>query len=1176
MSNVNSGESSKKSEDDSRGVFRTDLLSRIALNDNKAGMEGLDREKINKIILETSKVDKLRCDLERSRELGRVIVHVDMDAFYAAVEMRDCPELKDKPMAVGSMSMLSTSNYHARRFGVRAAMPGFIAKKLCPNLVIVPTNFDKYRAVSAQVREVFSEYDPHFMPDSPTSSPTLPGAEAKMEVFGTSAEEAVREMRFRIEQKTSLTASAGIAPNMMLAKVCSDKNKPNGQYLIYPERRVVMDFMKDLPVRKVSGVGKVTEKMLAALGIVTCAHLSQQMALLSLLFSENSWHHFLHISLGLGSTHIERDSERKSMSTERTFGEMSDVEEQYTLCRELSRDLAQDLQREGLKGKTVTLKLKNVQFEVKTRAFTLQYPVCDEEDIFGAAKELLRVEIESVSPHPLKLRLMGVRVSSFTGTEEKKALQRSIKGFLQKGASDSCSTQSEHNTEEVAKRATDFLKPQPTEMKKNNPRAPQQQSFFQKAQLKRLQKQLEGMAADTTVEATTQTSVPTTNSVSDKTFVVFDTTPHVHKDTKPSRNISNHEVQCLVCPVCNIEVKEVNLKEFNHHIDECLKGCALTEQQEDGDTEAAESNSENQSLLKQSVCRDETPSTSASLPVVETDDGNDFKTPVFTPRMKLNGFVSKATSKPSPSTHSQVTEVSHDGKGSSLICPVCSQPQNTNDLILFNRHVDVCLSQDVLQEFRGSHPPVDHSDALPALKSRGVLETEKDFIEAAKRNDVESMKLLGRGLNVNSKNVHGRTALHYAVAFKNVEAVDVLLRRRAKLDLQDKEGLNMMHCAAMNNHTDIVAYIFDDLQMGELDKEDHFGNRPFALAAAHGSVRMLQMLMEENYNMATMEKNKVGDTPLHLAARQGQCEALQLLLENFELRDDVNQAGETALYLAAYGAHEDCVQTLLDAQCDPNIYNLSRITPLHSVCETGHFTIVKLLIEGGAQINAQNQHLQTPFHLAVKNCHVPVIHTLLEAGCDPNITDHMGQTALHIIAEIGKVDVLEMILKAGVDLQIQDRQHKTALGVAARGDMAIIVDMIIKAERYFKWRHSFELANTDAKESFHSQSPLTFKLDHSTDMKPVRDIIWELAYKHLKRNEWKKLAELWEFTDDQMAAIEEQWTGPNSFQEHGNRMLLIWLHRFMMEESSPTKGLHEGLLAVGNTKIADIGDFVVH
>uniref|UniRef100_A0A8C2EHM4 DNA polymerase kappa n=1 Tax=Cyprinus carpio TaxID=7962 RepID=A0A8C2EHM4_CYPCA len=762
--------------------FASDLLSRIALNDNKAGMEGLDRDKINKIILETSKgskfyenelkkeqqvnqriekmmeqkaritkeqlkqaqaeVDKLTCELERSRELGRVIVHVDMDAFYAAVEMRDCPELKDKPMAVGSMSMLSTSNYHARRFGVRAAMPGFIAKKLCPNLVIVPTNFDKYRAVSAQVREIFSEYDPHFMPmsldeaylditehleqrkhwpetmrtyhicdaktdrsaaeserdelspvlfeDSPSSSPSLSGADRKAEVFGTSAEEAVREMRFRIEQKTSLTASAGIAPNMMLAKVCSDKNKPNGQYRIPPERQVVMEFMKDLPVRKVSGVGKVTEKMLAALGIVNCDQLSQQMVLLSLLFSGTSWHNFLHISLGLGSTCIERDSERKSMSTERTFGEMSDAEEQYSLCRDLCHDLAQDLQREGLKGKTVTLKLKNVKFEVKTRAFTLQYAVCTEEEIFAAAKEIsflflseatLSVFIsDSISDLCFAT---GVRVSGFISAEDKKPLQRSIMGFLQKDGSDSGSFTQCAGSVLKAQEDSDgasFLKPQSTEMK------------------------------------VPSIDLSTTNNLSDTT-------------------------SCLICPVCNKEMKYVNLTAFNSHIDECLKGSAMdneptgsdaVEEQKELNSKPPASSSEIRALKSSShdpSCNEEKPSTSISVPLVETDEDGDFKTPFFSHRTKINGKRSVISKKKMPvcessckasltTTHNleAVTEMSSDSKGSSLTCPVCSQPQSTDDLALFNRHVDMCLNQEVLLEFRESHPPVGHSDE-PALKS---------------------------------------------------------------------------------------------------------------------------------------------------------------------------------------------------------------------------------------------------------------------------------------------------------------------------------------------------------------------------------------------------------------------------------------------------------------------------
>ncbi|XP_059403719.1 DNA polymerase kappa-like [Carassius carassius] len=856
-----------------------DLLSRIALNDNKAGMEGLDRDKINKIILETSKgsrfyenelkkeqqvnqriekmmeqkaritkelmkqaqaeVDKLRCELERSRELGRVIVHVDMDAFYAAVEMRDCPELKDRPMAVGSMSMLSTSNYHARRFGVRAAMPGFIAKKLCPNLVIVPTNFDKYRAVSAQVREIFSEYDPHFMPmsldeayldlsehleqrkhwpetmrtycicdattendadrstaekdelspvlfeDSPSSSPSLSGADRKAEVFGTSAEEAVREMRFRIQQKTSLTASAGIAPNMMLAKVCSDKNKPNGQYRILPERQAVMEFIKDLPVRKVSGVGKVTEKMLAALGIVNCDQLGQQMALLSLLFSGTSWHNFLHISLGLGSTCMERDSERKSMSTERTFGEMSDAEEQYSLCRDLCHDLAQDLQREGLKGKTVTLKLKNVKFEVKSRAFTLQYTVCTEEEIFAAAKDLLKVEIDSVSPQPLKLRLMGVRVSGFISAEDKKPLQKSIMGFLQKGGSDSGSfTQCAGSALKAGddSDAASCLKPPSTEMKVPSvseqipkPRGPQQQSFFQRAQMKRLQQQQEQMSvivgADTTNysvdAAAAQTDLSTTNTQSDTTSAKClsttnswtDATSYINKPAvlKPPFKISTQVPLCLICPVCNKEMKDVNLTAFNSHIDECLKGSAVdneptasdaVKEKEELDSKPPASSSESKTLKSSShdpSCDEEKPSTSISVPVEETDDGSDFKTPFFAHRTKINGKRSVLHKKKMPLSESSskasqtasleaVTEISSASKGLLLTCPVCSQPQSTDDLALFNRHVDMCLNQEVLLEFRESQPPVNHSDsALSSVRGQLGDQGRVSKVEKSKR-----------------------------------------------------------------------------------------------------------------------------------------------------------------------------------------------------------------------------------------------------------------------------------------------------------------------------------------------------------------------------------------------------------------------------------------------------------
>ncbi|XP_072564876.1 DNA polymerase kappa isoform X2 [Paramormyrops kingsleyae] len=762
-----------------------------------------------------AQVDKLTAVLERGRELGRVIVHVDMDAFYAAVEMRDRPELKEKPMAVGSWSMLSTSNYHARKFGVRAAMPGFIAKKLCPNLIIAPLNFDKYRAVSLEVREIFAEYDENFLAvsldeayldvtdhlvqrlswpdsmrthllrsagdgerkesveqpapddlspvlfeDSPTASASPCDAVGAV-VFGTSAEEAVREMRFRIEQKTALTASAGIAPNMMLAKVCSDKNKPNGQYRIPAERQTVMDFIQDLPIRKVPGIGKVTEKMLSSLGITTCAELRQKGALLSLLFSETSWHHFLQISLGLGSTNVERDGERKSMSTERTFAEMSDAEEQYGLCRGLCRDLSQELQKEGLKGKTVTVKLKNVNFEVKTRALTLSSVVSTEEEIFAAAKDLLKAEIDHVSPHPLKLRLMGVRLSGFVSTDDKKPLQKSIIGFLRTGQSESGgATQHislEHGVTNVSpEKSSNLMHPdalcnrpaanlrladqlstgqtnqevsKPESGPKRNP-----ESFFQRAHRLRLQ--------------ANQQEFP---GVSDTGHVLLN----------PVRT------ECFTCPVCFREQESMDLEMFNRHVDKCLSGSSNAPGEKGGSVDAVGDCVEGEgswqvhlSNASQDVTDQRKGSSKphgASGPNSTHPQANVDRQPVGP--AAPSGRLFKRTEKREPSlcvpgpsgsgfqdpsrraaaSHTIVTEAHGchgddrkstsvgetpaeaarlDPRNPNLVCPVCSVPQETTDLVVFNRHVDVCLSQGILQEL-GQHVTVSKPSNPSCTRVKG-------------------------------------------------------------------------------------------------------------------------------------------------------------------------------------------------------------------------------------------------------------------------------------------------------------------------------------------------------------------------------------------------------------------------------------------------------------------------
>ncbi|XP_034955387.1 DNA polymerase kappa isoform X1 [Zootoca vivipara] len=741
---------------------REGLLLRLGLNDNKAGMQGLDKEKINKIIMEASKgskfyenelkkdqqvneriekilklkskvtdqqlmkaqikMDKLAMKLDQSRDLSCTIVHIDMDAFYAAVELRDNPELRDKPIAVGSMSMLSTSNYHARRFGVRAAMPGFIAKKLCPHLTIVPLNFKKYEEVSKEVREILAEYDSHFMPMGldeaylniteyleerknwpedkrehfiKTYNSALneqqhqqSTTQIKPVVFGASAEEVVEEIRFRIEQKTRLTASAGIAPNTMLAKMCSDKNKPNGQYRIPPEREAVMNFIKDLAIRKVPGIGKVTEKMLKALNIVTCSELYQQRALISLLFSETSWRNFLEISLGLSSTHLERDGERKSMSTERTFNEIS-AAEQYSLCQELCSDLAQDLKKEGLKARTVTLKLKNVNFEVKTRATTVMSAVSTEEEIFAVAKDLLRSETEAVAPQPLRLRLMGIRVSGFLNEEEKKYQQKSIVNFLEPGKHISTTGLFPRKSEE------EFF-----------PNASEKESFFNKKRATRQQ----------TNQAASLNMSPNKQNLQDMKSSVM--------SVEPAENNGEHQI--FICPVCFEEHQDSTLEAFNRHIDRCLSG-TLEEDIVDNSKSWQNTTELSVDMEKKECQKDKT-----SKPQIEVqsadivDNATNRSTDIF-PKLQDDehsresecslssnfGFDTCAKQDFSSNVLSVEKEEYFEEPSSSeiklpcfpdatenkvLVCPVCNLEQKTTDLALFNRHVDVCLNKGIIKQ----------------------------------------------------------------------------------------------------------------------------------------------------------------------------------------------------------------------------------------------------------------------------------------------------------------------------------------------------------------------------------------------------------------------------------------------------------------------------------------------
>jgi len=250
--------------------------------------------------------------------MSRKIIHIDQDCFYAAVEIRDNPRLKGKPVAVGGRAegrgVLTTANYEARKFGVKSAMPTSRAVKLCPQLILVPINFSKYRAESKKIKEVFKMFTNKIEP--------LSLDEAYLDVtdcdqFDGSATLIAQEIRKRIFEKTGLTASAGIAENKFLAKVASDWNKPNGQFTIHPSR--TLEFVTSLPVNKIPGVGKVTTKKMHSLGIKTCADL-QRLSVEQLSYHFGSWGLRLYdICRGIDDREVKGRGQSKSLSVENTY-----------------------------------------------------------------------------------------------------------------------------------------------------------------------------------------------------------------------------------------------------------------------------------------------------------------------------------------------------------------------------------------------------------------------------------------------------------------------------------------------------------------------------------------------------------------------------------------------------------------------------------------------------------------------------------------------------------------------------------------------------------------------------------------------------------------------------------------------------------------------------------------
>lgn len=349
-----------------------------------------------------------------------------MDAFFASVEQRDNPELRGKPIAVGfdgPRGVVSTASYEARPYGVHSAMSMAQAKRRCPQLIVVPTHFEKYKEVSQQIHAVFHEYTDLVEPISLD--------EAFLDVTDNKkgielAVDIAKEIKQKILERTSLTASAGISFNKLLAKIASDMRKPNGIFTVHPDR--ALDFIGSLPVEKLWGVGPKTANRMHKMGVFTgaqlrrisCEHLVQVFGKMGRVYYD--------FSRGIDNRPVVVAYERKSVGCERTFLEDLHIDTKIIIeLYHIVLELVERIERKDFRGRTLTLKLKWDATTQITRSLTQEKVLRTKDDILPLAKRLLK----DTEYHDRPIRLMGLSVSS-PETNDKEGQNRPqwVEGFL--------------------------------------------------------------------------------------------------------------------------------------------------------------------------------------------------------------------------------------------------------------------------------------------------------------------------------------------------------------------------------------------------------------------------------------------------------------------------------------------------------------------------------------------------------------------------------------------------------------------------------------------------------------------------------------------------------------------------------------------------------------------------
>ena len=424
----------------------------------KGGMKGINHEKIEKIIYETTKnsrifkrnqedlaslkqeisalekklenfhkndvlynqveqLAKSRIEfLKEQRRFDKIWMHLDMDMFFAAVEIKDNPSLANIPMAVGSMAMISTSNYIARKYGVRSAMPGFIALKLCPQLKLIGGHYQRYKEESFKIMEILEEFDPFL------ESLGLDEAYVDLTDYCKNNKiyskneicDLVKEIKKKIFEKTQLTCSCGIACNKRLAKICSDYNKPDGIFFLDFEPKVIEEFVEKLSIRKIPFIGSKTESRLNLLKIYTCKDLVERQVDLFYL-NEDSFDFYMKNCFGIGSYEHSEYQEEKSISRSESFFMTGNKEQLLNTLDKLKEKIFKDMEKSHvICCKTLTIEIIGLSERKISKCFTSKYGLPNKNSIKVKAIELLNELLEREK----KARMIRIKISGLVKENE--------------------------------------------------------------------------------------------------------------------------------------------------------------------------------------------------------------------------------------------------------------------------------------------------------------------------------------------------------------------------------------------------------------------------------------------------------------------------------------------------------------------------------------------------------------------------------------------------------------------------------------------------------------------------------------------------------------------------------------------------------------------------------------